>query len=55
MEIRVHELTVCEKPEPCCGVTYILLSSIGGDGSREAGSAYWTAFDEIRQFEELGD
>ena len=24
MEIRLHELTVCEEPEPCCGITYIL-------------------------------
>jgi hypothetical protein len=55
MEIRLHELTVCAEPEPCCGVTYVLLSSNRSDGKRDIGSAYWTAFGEIERFEVLGD
>jgi len=27
LEIRLHELTVCAKPEPCCGITYVLIST----------------------------
>jgi hypothetical protein len=53
--IRLHELTVCAEPEPCCGVTYVLLSSNRSDGKRDIGSAYWTAFGEIEKFEVLGD
>jgi hypothetical protein len=53
MEIRLHELTVCDKPEPC--ITYILLSTNRSDGKRDIGSAYWTAFGEIEKFEVLGD
>jgi hypothetical protein len=55
MEIRLHELTVCEKPEPCCGITYILLSTNRPGSGRENGSAYWTGFEEIRNFQLLGD
>ncbi len=55
LEIRLHELTVCEKPEPCCGITYILLSTNRSDGKRDTGGAYWTAFGEIEKFEVLGD
>ena len=55
LEIRLHELTVCAKPEPCCGITYILLSSNRSDGKRESGAAYWTPFREIEKFEVLGD
>jgi hypothetical protein len=55
MEIRLHELTVCEYPEPCCGITYILLSTNRPEGKRETGSAYWTAFKEITDFQVLGD
>jgi hypothetical protein len=55
LEIRLHELTVCAEPEPCCGVTYVLLSSNRSDGKRDIGSAYWTAFGEIEKFEVLGD
>jgi hypothetical protein len=55
MEIRLHELTVCEEPEPCCGITYILLSTSRPEDRREAGSTYWTGFKEISNFQELGD
>jgi hypothetical protein len=55
LEIRLHELTVCAKLEPCCGITYILLSTNRSDGKRENGAAYWTAFGEIEKFQVLGD
>jgi hypothetical protein len=55
LEIRLHELTVCAMPEPCCGITYVLLSTSRPDGKRNKGSTYWTAFGEIEKFEVLGD
>jgi hypothetical protein len=55
LEIRLYELTVCAKLEPCCGITYILISSNRSDGKREHGAAYWTAFGEIENFQVLGD
>jgi len=55
LEIRVHELTVCAKLEPCCGITYILISTNRSDKKREKGAAYWTPFGEIQKFQVLGD
>ena len=55
MEILLHELTVCKEPEPCCGITYILLSTNRPESGKENGSAYWTGFKEIRDFQVLGD
>ena len=55
MEIRLHELTVCANLEPCCGITYILISTNRANGEREKGAAYWTAFGEIESFQVLGD
>ena len=55
LEIRLHELTVCAKPEPCCGITYVLISTNRSDGTRDKGAAYWTAFGEIEKFQVLGD
>ena len=55
LEIRLHELTVCGKPEPCCGITYVLISTNRSDGTRDKGAAYWTAFREIEKFQVLGD
>jgi hypothetical protein len=55
LEIRLHELTVCAKPEPCCGITYVLISTNRSDGTRDKGAAYWTAFREIEKFQVLGD
>jgi hypothetical protein len=54
LEIRLHELTVCAKPEPC-GITYILISTNRSDGKRDKGAAYWTAFSEIEKIQVLGD
>jgi len=55
LEILLHDLTVCAKLEPCCGITYVLISSNRLDGKRDKGAAYWTAFGEIEKFEVLGD
>ena len=55
MEIRLRELTICPEPEPCCGITYILLSTDRPEDERKNGSAYWTGFKEIRDFQVLGD
>jgi len=55
LELRLHELTVCATPEPCCGITYILISTNRLDGKRDKGAAYWTAFAEIEKFQVLGD
>ena len=55
LEMRLQELTVCASLEPCCGVTYILISTNRSDGKREKGAAYWTAFGEIEKFQVLGD
>jgi hypothetical protein len=55
LEVRLHELTVCAKLEPCCGITYILISTNRSDGMREKGAAYWTAFGYIEKFQVLGD
>jgi hypothetical protein len=55
LAIRLHELTVCAKPEPCCGITYVLISTNRSDGKRDKGAAYWTAFGEIEKFQVLGD
>jgi hypothetical protein len=55
MEIRLHELTVCAEPEPCCGITYTLLSTDPPEDGRATGSPYWTGFKEIREFQVLGD
>jgi hypothetical protein len=55
LDIRLHELTVCARPEPCCGITYVLISTNRSDGKKDKGSAYWTAFSEIEKFQVLGD
>ncbi len=55
LEIRLHELTVCARPEPCCGITYILISTNRTDAKRDKGAAYWTPFGDIENFEVLGD
>jgi hypothetical protein len=55
LEIRLHDLTICASPEPCCGITYVLISTNRSDGTRDKGAAYWTAFGEIERFQVLGD
>ena len=54
-EIKLLELTICEPPEPCCGITYTLLSTNRSDASKEQGGTYWTSFREIQNFRVLGD
>ena len=54
-ELDLLELAVCEKQEPCCGITYRLLSSKGGDGTKAKGEVYWTDFRQIKSFQVLGD
>jgi hypothetical protein len=50
-----HELTLCPEPEPCCGITYRLLSTNRGDGAKEQGQVYWTEFVDINNFQILGE
>jgi hypothetical protein len=54
-EICVLELTVCEEPEPCCGITYRLLLTNQCAGSKKVGFVYWVGFDEIKSFAVLGE
>ena len=54
-EIKLLELTICDPPEPCCGITYTMLSTNRSGGSKEQGGTYWTAFCEIENFRVLGD
>jgi len=53
--IRLRELTVCARPEPCCGITYIPISTNRTDGNRDKGAAYWTPFGDIEKSHVLGD
>ncbi|HXN00219.1 MAG TPA: hypothetical protein VN982_17280 [Candidatus Dormibacteraeota bacterium] len=55
MEIALLELTVCENPEPCCGITYDLLSTSLPNRAKEIGGTYWTAFHEIATFQLPGE
>ena len=52
-EVKLLELTVCDEPEPCCGITYRLLLSGSLHGQHEPGKIYWTAFHEIENFQVL--
>jgi hypothetical protein len=54
-EISLLELTVCEEPEPCCGITYRLLSFNRDGSAKQQGEIYWTGFNEIEDFQILGD
>ena len=54
-EISLLELTVCEEPEPCCGITYRLLSASRDGTAKQQGEIYWTGFTEIENFQILGD
>ena len=49
--IQLLELTVCDPPEPCCGITYRLLSTERTKDSRQLGEVYWTAFSDVREFD----
>jgi hypothetical protein len=54
-DVRLLEVTVCEEPEPCCGITYDLIATNRSDGKREKGAIYWTGFADIVNFQVLGD
>jgi hypothetical protein len=54
-EVHLLELTVCEEPEPCCGITYRLLSASPGNAAKEQGEVYWAGFHEIDDFQVLGE
>ena len=51
-EIKLLDVTVCDEPEPCCGIIYDLLKT---SGTRKVGATYWTGFGDIRNFQVLGD
>lgn len=55
LDIALLELTVCETPEPCCGITYDLISTNSPAGLKQPGGTYWTGFSEITNFEVRGD
>lgn len=54
-EVKLLEVCVCEEHEPCCGITYDLISTNRDDGTREKSAAYWTGFGDIKNFRVLGD
>jgi len=54
-EVNLLELTICPEPEPCCGITYTLLSTNQTRGDKEQGGTYWTSFSNIENFRVLGD
>lgn len=49
--IQLLELTVCDPPEPCCGITYRILSADRTSASRQIGEVYWTSFRDVREFD----
>jgi len=51
-EIKILDLTVCDEPEPCCGIVYDVIAR---DGTRTVGATYWMGFGDIREFRVLGD
>ena len=51
-EIKVLDVTICDEPEPCCGIIYDRIAANGTPKPRET---YWAAFDDIRNFQVLGD
>ncbi len=52
-EISLLNLSACERPEPCCGITYLLLSTIRIDCGREKDAAYWAGLGDIKNFQVL--
>ena len=51
-EIKLLDVTICDPPEPCCGIIYTVLSTNRTE-SKEQGGTYWTAFREIDNFQLL--
>jgi hypothetical protein len=54
-EVDLLELTICQEPEPCCGITYRLLAANHPDESKKDGSVYWVGFGDIEKFQVLGE
>ena len=54
-EVIALELTVCDPPEPCCGLTYRMVHASRPSEAKAEGSVYWVVFDQIENFQELGD
>jgi hypothetical protein len=54
-EVVALELTVCDPPEPCCGLTYRLVHASKTSKAKAEGSVHWVAFDQIENFQKLGD
>ena len=54
-EVELLELTVCQEPEPCCGMTYRLLCANRRDESKTEGSVYWVGFGDVNKFQVLGE
>jgi hypothetical protein len=54
-EVTLLELTVCQEPEPCCGITYRLLYANHRHQSKKEGSVYWVGFGDIKYFQVLGE
>ena len=54
-EIKLLDVTVCDPPQPCCGIVYTVLTTNRPRAGKEQGGTYWTAFGEIEKFQVLGD
>jgi len=54
-EMIALELTVCDPPEACCGLTYRLLHTSKPGAAKVPGSVYWVAFDQIANFKTVGE
>jgi hypothetical protein len=54
-DVVALELTVCDPPEPCCGLTYRLIRASEDSTSKTEGSVYWTGFSNIENFRIIGD
>ena len=54
-EVNLLELTVCQEPEPRCGITYRLLRTSQHDESKKEGSVHWVGFGDIKNFQVLGE
>ena len=53
--VKLLEVTACDPPQPCCGITYTVLTTNQPSDERAPGSTHWTAFHEIIDFRVLGD
>jgi hypothetical protein len=54
-DVVALELTVCDPPEPCCGLTYRLIRASQPKAAKVEGSVYWTGFSNIEEFRVIGD